>query len=314
MFELFLFLLVIVLLFFLSKAAGIAVANVKKICTTFHLPLFFVGIVLGLVTSLPEFALGINAVATNILSVSFGNLFGSSLVLFGLIFGLGLILERGVKTDGQIRHILPILAYLFLPFLFGASGGIDRFESMILIALYPCILYFLFRQHSSELQTTKKILFKERFFAKECFFIIISFLLIALISGGIIQITHYLLQTFNVKGFLIGLFLFAIGTNLPELTVMIRSWRSNIPEFSLNHLIGSVIVDPLLIGIFSFIRPYQEGINLVFLNMTLFTALLFLAFAYFYKTDKKFTREEGFILFTIYLAFAMTNIGLALKN
>ncbi len=309
-----LFLSLLALFYLLGKTTEVAVFSINKISSTFKLPIFFVGILLGLFTSLPELMIGINALVDDISEVSFGNLLGGSLVLFGLIFGLGLMLERKVLTDGKIIHIIPILGYLFLPFLFGFDGSIKGVESIILILLYPLMLFLLFKQHKNEIGPDVRVTVHKKTFIKNCFWLILVLIGVALISHTIIIITAYLLKWFHVQGFVVGLLLFAIGTNLPELSVMIASWKTKTSELSLSHLIGSVIVDPLLIGIFSLIRPYESNAGFFMANTMMFSLLLFAAVAYFYRTGKRFTREEGFILFTIYLAFAITNVGISLKS
>lgn len=309
-----LFLSLLILFYLLGKTTEVAVFSIKHLSSTFKLPIFFVGILLGLFTSLPELTIGINALIDDIAEVSFGNLLGGSLVLFGLIFGLGLMLERKVLTDGNIAHIVPILAYLFLPFVFAFDGTIRGIESIILIVLYPVMLFLLFRQHKDEIGKDTRVIVHKKVFIKHAFWIILVLIGVAVISHGIIIITQYLLHFFSVQGFVVGLLLFAIGTNLPEISVMITSWKTKTSELSMSHLIGSVIVDPLLIGIFSLIRPYESGAGFFMANTMIFSLLLFVAVIYFYRTGKRFTREEGFILFTIYLAFAITNVGISLRS
>src|SRR3989344_1246010 len=91
---------IIVLFILIGKAADIVITGVRGLAQKLHINLFLAGLMLGIFTSLPEITIGINALLAGIPALSFGNLIGGTLVLFGPILGLSLILNRRVATDG----------------------------------------------------------------------------------------------------------------------------------------------------------------------------------------------------------------------
>lgn len=70
--------IVILLVLFaaLGLAADLAVKNIRSIALTLRLKLFSLGIILGIMTTLPELSVGINATIEDAAGLSVGNLMG----------------------------------------------------------------------------------------------------------------------------------------------------------------------------------------------------------------------------------------------
>ena len=131
------------LFFILGKAADIVVVNVRKLGERFGVRLFFLGIILGLLTSLPELSIAINAAAYDATPLSYGNLLGGIIVLFGLIMGGSIVVNRKISTDGKTESIAPIALFLCLPLLMSLDGSIGFLEGVILIVAYFILVFFL---------------------------------------------------------------------------------------------------------------------------------------------------------------------------
>lgn len=302
------------LFYLLGKSADVVVKKVRAISERLGIRLFLLGILLGLFTSLPEISIAINAIADDVPDLSLGNLMGGFMVLFGLIMGVSLILNKRIKTDGNLWHYAPILLYFFLPFLFLLDGHIQRYESMALIASYIGLLLYLYRIYKTEMPTERRdAKFRVPELLKDIFIIIVGLIAVTLLSNTIVRITEGLLVEANVSRFLIGVLLFSVGTNLPEIIVSFRAWRGHMKELTLAHLSGSAMTDPLLIGIFSFIQPYTITVNGSYLLFFSFNFVLFALVGIFYKTGKVLSRNEGIILLGLYVVFLTVEITYGLK-
>lgn len=302
------FIIIFLLFYLLGKTAEIFVSDISIISRKMGIPLVFFGLILGFFTSFPELGIAINAFASNVQDISMGNLLGGPLVMLGLIFGVSAILNKRVHTDGRFRTIVPFGMYTLLPFIFGMDGLITRLEGAVLVVGYivlVCFIYVRQKKHSDE---QRSVSFREKIVLKEIFRILIAVVCILVLSNLIVWFAEGVLKEFHLQGFIFGIILFAIGTNLPEIMIMIHSWKKGIKELSLNHLIGSVIVDFLIIGVFAFLRPISFTAGPGYVNGMLFTVLLILTFVYFYKTDKEFTRLEGSLLFSLYGVFLLSEI------
>lgn len=296
----------VILFYFLGKSADFVILSVKKIGHQFGIKIFFLGLILGFFTSLPELIIGINALVNNIQAISLGNLMGGIIVLLGLILGASLIAERKIATDGKISRFLPLLIYLVLPFLFSLDSKLSGIDGVILLAAYVFLIQRLYHQNRNSekvvLRLSKSQIFKE--FSS----MFLGIIALAVFANVIIRLTLILLGDFNVSIFAVGAALFAIGTNLPETIVVFRSWRRNLKELSMSSLLGSALANPAIIGVFALVKPIYLKTDLSYFLLMTFTLVLLGFLLFFYETGKKLTRREGVLLVSIYFLFLLTQI------
>lgn len=297
---------IVILFYFLGRAADLLISSVKRIGRGFGVKIFFLGLILGLFTSFPELTIGLNAFLNNIPSISLGNLLGGIIVILGLILGASLILNRKITTDGKISRFLPILIYIALPLLFGLDNNLNRIDGIILIAAYIFLLHRLYRQNKNS--ESEIVRFSKRELLKQISLAVLGLVMLVAISNFIIRLTMILLGGFNISIFAIGAAVFSIGTNLPEIIITVRSWKKHIKELAVSSLIGSAIANPAIIGIFALARPIFIKTDLSYYLLMTFTLVLLGFLLYFYETGKKLTRREGISLVLIYLLFLISQI------
>lgn len=299
----FLIIIISLLLFvILGFGADLVVINLKELSNKLGLKLFFLGMILGIVTSLPELAVGINAAIRGIPTVSVGNLLGGIIVLLGLILGTNLLLHKEVKTDGEFKSFLPISLIIILPIFLGLDGKFGPIDGALMIISYLIILWLVYRRNKFLEFPNIEIVVKKTV-AKEFFYIIIGLAMIILSSSLIIKIAEYLLNIFEISPLLVGLLVFAIGTNLPEITVAFKAWRRKSSELSVSNLIGSAAANIFVLGIVSTTTTIAITLDKEFFLLAGTLIVLTILFSIFYKTDKKFTSFEGAILLLVYFLF-----------
>jgi len=269
---------------------------------------------LGILTTTPELFLGINAIIKNIESVSLGNLLGGIIVIFALLFGLTLFLNKKIKTDGDIKKIIPKLSFIFLPFLLGLKGGLNYIDGILFLFLYFIVIFYdkiknKILSFSNILDKKEKINnvyilknIKDLKFWKEFFLFITSLASLLILSYFIIDIAEKILIEINVSNFIIGLIIFSIGTNLPELIVALKS-RKNKNGLAISHLIGSGMANVFILGILLFFKKFDVVINTSYLFTFFFTLVILILVGIFYKTKKSFSKKEGLVLIFIYILF-----------
>ena len=289
--------LIVVLFILIGKAADIVITGVRGLAEKLRVNLFLAGMVLGLFTSLPEITIGINALAERIPAISFGNLIGGTLVLFGPILGLSLILNRRVATDGEWSSILPITLYLMLPLLYGIDGVVSKLDGSILIFGYLVVLYYSYRSHR---YIQPQRIGRRYDVSAELLTIIIGMVGVFVCATAIIHYTQLVLDAYQLPAFLVGLIAFSFGTNLPELTVTIRSWRRHIRDLSISNLIGSALTNGLTIGAFALMLPIVVTINYSYLALFVGNTVLLGALSLFYRSRRAFSRAEGVVLIVLY--------------
>lgn len=299
--------ILIFLFYILGKSADKIVFNARIIAEKLGIPIVFLGAILGFLTSIPETAIGINAIIKNIPSIAFGNLLGGIIVILCLVLGLNLVLNRKINTDGEVRHILPIFFLIFLPILLSTDGKLGYIDGLIIITTYFLVLYYLYVKEVNfsigHISTSRG-----GHMAKEWMYLIISAVIIVVASNLILKETTLLLQQIKISPFIIGLVFFSLGTNLPEIAVMFRSWKRGASKLSVSHLLGSAMANVLIIGIFSVIKTTTIQINTSFFLLVGFIFLAVMMVLLFYKTQKKLSRTEGIMLLIVYTVFVISQI------
>jgi len=287
----------------LAKSAQLIIKTLVKLEKILHLTDFSIGFLLmAVATTLPELLVGINAAIKNNTALALGNVLGSNIVNLTLILGVVIILSKKIstKTDLIEKNTFYMFLISLLPLLLMLDSKISRPEGLILILIF---IFYIFRLTKHKLpkinnhyKSTKKSFL---------IFIIGVFLLIAS-SYFVVEYATKLAVDLFLPPILIGLFLVAIGTSLPELAFGIKASLKKHPKLSLGNLTGSVIVNStLVLGTTALIHPITADFKL-FLVASLFLILTSYLFFIFSKTDKKLTLKEGIVLILIYIAFLAT--------
>ena len=306
-------LLLLILFIVLGWSANFAVKNIKYLGAVLKIRLFVFGILLGLITSLPELSLGINATIDRAAALSVGNLLGGIIVILGLILGANLLLSRKIVTDGRLASLIPTVLVIFSPVLFGIDGRYGLFDGLMMIGLYVGLIFYLYRLNHFSNHKHIEITHSNRI-SRSTILVVVGIVGILIASHWIVEITLDLLNYIQVSRLAIGLVVFSIGTNLPEISIAITSWRKKSSELSLSHLLSSSFTNVLVLGILALMRPIIFDTNSAFWIVALFVGVILILFTYFYHSGKKLDRREGAILLAGYILFITVNVCFGLFN
>lgn len=299
------YIIVLLALFYvLGASADLVVSKIKTIAEKFNIGILSLGMVLGALTTLPEFFVGVNSIILDVPELYFGTLMGGIITILCFILGFSIVLNRNVKTDGNYMSILPESFTLLLPMVLAFTKGyLNELDGLILIFIY---LMFLYKNSLEHIHIKKEDLAATDIsLSKSFFWITLGLALVVISSHGIVKITTNLLSAYNVPAIIIGLLVFSVGTNLPEIVITLKSWSRHVPELSLSHIMGSALANILVLGVMVSFKPIQLNIDASykFLFIAMIAALY--AVSVFYKSDANFTKKEGYRLLTIYLIFVL---------
>ena len=272
-------------------------------------------ILMAFATSLPEIFVGLGAALSHKPDLSFGNVIGSNIIAMTLAIGLGAILGKGLRFEGKILQKSCIYAAIIavLPLLLMLDGNISRVDGIILLGS----LVFYFRQLlKSEERFTK--IFVNHFrkgwaelksFFKDLGIFFGSVLLLIISAEGVVFSASQISLMFNLPLIIIGLFLVAFGTSIPEIFFGTRSVLMGHKEMIAGDVLGSVVVNSsLALGLVALITPFDIA-NFSFYSVgilfTIITALTFLIFSW---TEHKITPKEAIVLLGIYILFVLFEI------
>lgn len=310
----------------LGKSANILIDNLQYIAKETKTKPIILGAILGFFTTIPELAVGINAINNNISEVALGNIWGGIIVLFTLILGLAIIFNQKIETDGKIDFVLPSFIYVMLSFLLAYSGHLNWRDGLVLIVLYFLLIYVKFirgrlspkRKDFSLQDIETKLTFKQKIigfikhwhhnYKKEIKISFLALVVILLTSHLIVNQSEILLNYFNVSPFIAGLLLFSVGTNLPELTITIRSVFKKAGDLSFGYLVGASSNAIAVLGVLALFYTFTVPINLSFIILSILTFLLLTIVLIFYLSKKSFDKWEGYTLLGIYFAFIIYQV------
>ena len=296
----------------LSYSAEIIVKSVGSLASRLHISTFVLSFfVLGFLTSLPELSVGLNAVYTGQPDIYAGNMTGASIVLFLFvipilaIFGNGITLTRQLPPKKLILSILTIIT----PFLLLLDGHLSLFDAFVAIAAYFILISSvknkrrLFRRVVRT--KTKNLSFNP---GMELFRVILGAGLIYLSSRVLVDRTIFFTQFLNLPIYLVSFIVLAVGTNLPELFIALKSVLNHQKDIAFGNYIGSAAVNTLFIGVLTFLNgPFSVSGRTLWLNFLIFAFGLFV-FYRFSRSKNNISRPEGFFLLGLYLLLVVSKI------
>lgn len=305
----------IIILIFLFLALGLTadflVRGISYLAKVLQIRLFAIGIILGIVTSLPEISVGINTTLDGIAGVSVGNLLGGVLVILGLVLGCSLLLNKSVNTDGELKLIIPQIGIIFIPLILGFDGYFGLVDGVIMVVSYFSLIYYLYRSNHSFNINSIALIEKKKIF-ESIALSLISIIAVLVISHFIVGIAEKILLSWDLSKFTLGVIIFALGTNLPEISIALTSWRKKSSELSLSHLLGSAFTNVLVLGVLSIISPIVFKTATSYYLLASVLTVLLVSFVIFYKSKNRLDRLEGVFLLICYLVFLILNFYLVI--
>ena len=301
------------------------IKSLYKVSSYLKLNEFTVGFILvAVATSIPEIMIGIMSSLDGKPEFSVGNVIGSNIVDLTLIIGIGAVLARRITVGSKIvkKDIFYMTLIIFAPVvllldhhLWNALGlfpditeGLSRFDGVVLIGIFLTYIYKLITQESRfyrkiDRSTKKDAIKYSFFFIGTLFFIFAS-------ANYVVEYAKLISSDLDISPLIIGLFLIAVGTSLPELIFTLKTISSTHQGMALGDIIGSVITNStLVLGITAVISPVSVS-SMVYFTSTMF--MLFCAFVFFTyaESESGISWREGVTLILLYVLFIIIETSL----
>lgn len=297
---------------FIWLGAGMIVSSVSKFSRKLKLsPFAFSFVFLGLLTSTPEFSVGLQAVADHNAQIFVGNLLGGIVVLFLVVIPLLAVFGNGVSLKNALDHrtLLATLAVIIAPAAFVLDKRVTTIEGGVLIALYLLLLFMIERKNGIFDGDNEKLQDIKAYSYKDLLKILIGIGIVFAASTAIVDKTVYFSQVFRISPFYISLIVIALGTDLPELSLAVRSVASGKKEIAMGDYIGAAAVSTFLFGLFTVLSNGEVLTINNFMVTFLFIALA-LAIFYFHAAIKgNISRTSGLVLLGVYCVFVLVELG-----
>ncbi len=304
--------------FILIKASNIVVKGLNRLSKTAHWRKFGIAaVILALSTSLPELSVGIITAINKTPALSLGNVVGSNVANISLVMGGAALMSGSVAVIGSYLKRDFILAFLAgsLPLLLLMDGKLGRVDGVILLSAYG---YYLFsvvhKKHVKAMRTDKEGLmgrFLRKFevlgkssVRKSMVQVMLGLGLLLFSGQVIVRLGIQVAEDLHMPVLLVGLFIVAVGTSLPELVLATKAIAEKEVALVFGNLLGSTVANStLIIGLVAVLSPIEIVAVRSYFLATIAYIILFWLFWLFTKTKKRLDRWEGALLLVGYLLF-----------
>jgi cation:H+ antiporter len=304
-------LLYIISFVFIWIGAGMIISAASKFSKRLRLsPFAFSFVFLGILTSMPEFSVGLQAVADRESQIFVGNLLGGIVVLFLVVIPLLAVFGNGVSLRHELDHktLLAAFGVILAPALFILDKKITNVEGVILIVLYGILLYLVQRKNGIFDKENSQLLNIKAYSYKDILKIVIGLAIVFVSSSIIVEKTIFFAGLLHISSFYISLIVVALGTDLPELSLAIRSVVSGKKELAMGDYLGAAAVSTFLFGLFILLHKGEILTVDNFFVTFIFIGIALSFFYYFVRTKNFITRKNGFALLGLYLIFVILEL------
>ncbi|MBW2980953.1 sodium:calcium antiporter [Candidatus Woesearchaeota archaeon] len=300
------------LLFFLGAclilvaSGGLLVKSLTKIASFLRMSEFVVGfIIMGIATTIPELFVGIASALGKTTALSLGNVIGSNIVNVTLILGIVVLLSKGIeikshtmKSDALYAFFISIVPIV----LMGIGRSLSRIDGAILLVVYLVYTWWLVRARKEFRKELEERIKRWEIVGYTTVFV--ACLLVLFVSARFVTKYGELLAIdFGLPNIMIGLFLVAIGTSLPELVFGIKAATTKHPTMAIGDIAGAVVSNStLVLGITALIYPVTAHF-LSFVVSGSFMIVACFLFATFIESGNKLYWKEGIAMILLYILF-----------
>ncbi len=303
---------IILFLFFcvvLVISGSFLVKSLVKIASFLRLSEFVVGfIIMAFATSIPELFVGITAAMSRTTSLALGTVIGSNIADLALVMGITIILARSginvkskyLKKDTTYMFLIALLPLVLIYF----GNVVSRNDGVILLFVFAFYVYRMLKRRS---RFTKEVEDHTKRWEIVLYVFVFIISLFALYMAAEYTVTYAIILSLELAlpTILIGLFLVALGTSLPELIFNVRSIVAGYPDMALGDIIGSVVANStLVVGVTALIYPITADWLLFWMSAVFMMIITFL-FMTFTHTGSKLRWQQGVSLILLYAFFIM---------
>jgi cation:H+ antiporter len=327
--EIFLVELIVILiisLLIVIKSADIFVDHLVEVGALLGISQIILGVTASAIgTSLPEFGSAMIATLSGSVDIGVGTVIGSNIWNIAGILGItaaftGVIKSdtKGLKRDGAVTLATALILMFFMFF-----GDIGKIAAIVMIIVYAIYLRSLIKAQKEDAESNK-IEIEEKselenineksgsklksIPPKSIAWILVGFAGLVIGCRLLVYSGTGIGEILGIPEMIMGLFVLAIGTSIPELVVTFSSAMKGLHDLSIGTVLGSNTFNILIgIGVPALILNVPvDHTSLIFdAPVMIFVTVLLLLLI---KKDMKLTRSNGLILLATYIAYAVIRI------
>lgn len=313
-------------LLLLIGGGALLVRGASEIAGSLGISPMVVGLtIVGFGTSSPELVVNIMGALNGETEIAFGNVVGSNISNLGLVLGAAALMSPIALQSDVIRRELPLLllvttmmAVMSLDEPLGDGiATISRADSILLMLMFGIFLYFVASDFSRASQGDDVLLAEISGHpgvlapgAGRWQWLSVIAGCALLFAGGELTIRNGIAMAgdFGVSPAVIGLFVVAVGTSMPELATSIIAAMKQESDLALGNVIGSNIFNSLMVlpvsGVITAIEVPPGGVVDVGFSWLLAAVLV----PIFWFGNARLGRGAGLLFLAAYFAYAVLRV------
>lgn len=293
-------------------SSSVIIKSVTKLSVKAKLPTFLVSFfLLGFLTSISEISVAISSYLDGVPQISAGNLLGGIIVMFLLVLPLLAILGNGISAESNFKplELFITLTVLVLPALLFLDKQITPSEGYFLLGSYLIPVIILVAKNSDLPAKKGRIpnAVKSTNILLEIAKIVLGGVILLYAADHLVDLLVISAQVLGITPFILSLLTLSLGTNLPEIILVIKAVLTGNKEVALGNYIGSALMNLLIL---SFLAIANGGLSISadFTKIFIFTSIGLVLFFSFITSKNVLTRKEGILLLLLYVAFLWTEL------
>lgn len=283
----------------LIVGGGLLVRGACEIATGFGISPMIIGLtIVGLGTSSPELVVNVVGALNGTTDIAFGNVVGSNISNLGLVLGTAAMFST-IRIQGTlVRREIPLLLLATTMTMVMALDGplegrpaaIGRTDSLILILTFFIFIYIIaldivrIRNEDPLLdEIGTEPLTRAPAKSPYCWYFVIGGFALLMVGGELTIHNGVALATqLGVSQAIVGLFVVAVGTSMPELVTSIIAAVRRESDLALGNVIGSNLFNSLMVlptgGVIAQLPVPRGGVGDLVVSWLLTAALIPLFF------------------------------------
>ena len=301
------FILLVLGLILIVKAADVLVSASSSIALRFNVPKILVAFtIVAFGTCAPEMAISFQSVQSSDGQIAFANVVGSTIVNVFLIIGLAAFVKPIKVKHATIKKELPILVLitsvfciLMLDRLFDplTRNVFSRADGLVLLLFFLIFVsYLIGLLHKKD--NNEDVSNQKYGSVMAVLLIILSLVVIALSSDLIVDNAVSLADRFNISKKVITMVVIVIGTSLPELVMTVMSAHKGEFDMAVGNIIGTNIFNICVVlglPVVIYGNVSLGGFNFIDILAVFLSSICLFLFA---RSERTISRlEAGFMLF-----------------
>ena len=291
----------------LIYGADFIIKESERVALKFNISHFVIGATLVAVgTSLPEMAVSMSASLKGSADIAVANVIGSTIFNISLVLGVVFLLAKKISPNRDLFakdsawSLFPILVFI----LMSIDGKLNYIDGILFLFLMAG--YVLFLIQSNQVEEVDDDLIKEEFvWLKTALLLLVGFCFVIGGAHFAIDSAGNIARNFGVSEWVIGLFLVAFGTSLPELMISIKSALKNNADLAIGNIIGSNVANfTMVLGLSSIINPLNVDLHANFFDIA--AAFIVSLMLVFITANKLYNKSAGIALMVV-LALVIQN-------